>query len=270
MKYIQETNGAKYLTKLMFNKLRVELYEITDHNVLKDDSGDFKRMVGNRKVDEAHVNKIKTSIKKNGLLFNPIITDEHLNPADGQHFLRAAAEEGQPVIVAVCPGYNGREMAAYNSVQSNWGWKDHMENYIEKGYDDYKKYKKFYSTYGLNHNLNIRLLSDDITNTNTSFKEGDFVYQNIAKAKSIADKLYSFKEHIGNSYSRRDFCISMMLVFEAANYNHERMIKIVKKGGVDFSNTSPAEYLVHLEKTYNHKLQKEDTIDFLSLVRRTF
>ena len=64
------------------------VYMTYDYNI-------FKKMLGNRELNERHVFRLKKSIREN-YIPNAIIVNQSMEVVDGQHRLKALSELGKP------------------------------------------------------------------------------------------------------------------------------------------------------------------------------
>ena len=82
----------------------------------------FKTLTSNRKVDMNHVKRLATSMKENPHLFEtrPILVNENMFVIDGQHRLKAAQINKQPVYYMVSKGITIEDTRTLNTTQANW------------------------------------------------------------------------------------------------------------------------------------------------------
>ena len=107
----------------------------------------FKKLIGNRKVDEARINKIVKSIKKVGYITNPIIVNDKLEVIDGQGRLEALERLHMPVEYIVEPGIGIDECISMNMHQTNWTLLDYIVSFASRGMESYIKILKLKQDY---------------------------------------------------------------------------------------------------------------------------
>ena len=97
----------------------------------------FKKLGGNRDVGSCK--KLIKSIEKVGYIPNPIIVNEKMEVADGQHRLQACEELGIPIAYIVIPGVTVETARNMNTGQKNWKNIDYIKSYAETGNASYQK-----------------------------------------------------------------------------------------------------------------------------------
>lgn len=108
----------------------------------------------NRMVNDAHVNELVRSIKKNNLLFcQPILVNSKYEVIDGQHRLKAAIELDERIYYIIKPGLTIEDAIALNINTKNWGYKDYMDHWIAQGNENYVYFKQYLEKYGLPYSL---------------------------------------------------------------------------------------------------------------------
>lgn len=101
----------------------------------------FKKMPGNRPVDQAHVRRLMQSMRQQDL-FTPIQCNERMEVVDGQHRLEARRQLNIHVPYYVVKGdYGLREVQKINAQQKKWGALDYLESNLELGNPEYKVYQ---------------------------------------------------------------------------------------------------------------------------------
>src|SRR6056297_1959576 len=113
-----------------------KVYETNDLSV-------FNQIKGNRPPNPQHIRRLCDSIKRNGILQNPIIVNEKMDVIDGQHRLLAAKEANSKVYYIVVEGYKLSEVQILNLNQKNWTKKDFLEGYADMGIEPYVKLRNF-------------------------------------------------------------------------------------------------------------------------------
>ena len=113
----------------------------------------FKRLPGNRGVEDARVLTIVKSIRAVGYIMNPIICNENNEVIDGQGRLEACKRLGLPVFYSIAQGAGIEECIAMNINQKNWKIEDYINSYAELGDNSYillqQLLKRFQPSLGL-------------------------------------------------------------------------------------------------------------------------
>lgn len=94
--------------------------ELVNSVYLTSDLTKFKQITGNRPHNPQHVKRLITSIKRYGVLQNPIIVNEHMVVVDGQHRLLAAKGASSGIYYIIVPNYGLDEVQVLNLNQKNW------------------------------------------------------------------------------------------------------------------------------------------------------
>lgn len=100
--------------------------------------GLFKKLQGNRLVNEKNVETIKNNIINNGLLPTVLVVNEKMEVIDGQHRLEAFKQLELPVMFQIYEGLGLEQCVAMNITGKRWELKDYVNSYAEQGSEDYK------------------------------------------------------------------------------------------------------------------------------------
>lgn len=195
------------------------------------DLGLFKKMIGNRPVNPQHVKRLSMSIKKYGMLVNPILVNENYEVIDGQHRLEAAKDANSSVYYIKVPKYGIEQVHALNVNQKNWTHKQFMEGYASMGLESYIKLKEFSEKH---HYFNlgdcISLCSNITTSGNFNstttkgrgsgivkvgevFKEGTWKVRNLIQAEDEANKIKMIEPYFKEGYNSSTFVGTMLWLF---------------------------------------------------------
>ena len=112
-----------------------------------NDYSKFTKLNGNRRVDEARVLKIISSIEKVGYITSPIIVNEKMEVIDGQGRLEALKRLELPVEYIIQQGIGIEECIAMNIHQVNWKDRDYIESYANRGFESYRFLKELLDKY---------------------------------------------------------------------------------------------------------------------------
>ena len=119
---------------------RTNKNEIVGQVYMTRDYEKFKKLIGNRKVLDKRVARIKKSIAAIGLIPSPIIVNEKYEIADGQGRFYACRELGLPVYYTIVKGIGLKECTHLNQGQTNWKPIDWIELYAAQGNENYIRF----------------------------------------------------------------------------------------------------------------------------------
>ncbi len=217
----------------------------------------FKRLLGNRDINQAHIVRIKQSVEEKGYLFNIIIVNEKMEIIDGQHRFEVFKELGLPIFYVVKRGYGLEQVHIYNQNAKNWTLTQFMESYAGMGRPNYEVYKFFKEKYGFGHKETMSILGGYnglIGGVDVDvFKDGLWKVKDLDAAENMAKKIYDFAPYY-DGFRRRSFVVAIIKINKTVeDYNHRQMIKRVKYQSAklqDQINTSG--YVRVLEGIYNY------------------
>lgn len=109
----------------------------------------FKKLLGNRYVEEKRVKRLMDSIGKIGYLNSAIIVNERMEVIDGQTRLEALKRLKLPVYYCIHKGAGIEECLMLNIKQQNWTIEDYAKSYAEQGNENYIKLLALKSATGL-------------------------------------------------------------------------------------------------------------------------
>lgn len=215
------------------------------------------KLMGNRSLNKSHIRKLAESINENAesLAYNPIIVNDQFQIIDGQHRFEAVKELGLPIYYVVWEGADIEDAQRLNASSKNWSPLDYAFSYSQQGNKNYGTYLNFRERWGLNHDVLIQYLSLEEPVTNSMFKSGKFKAVNPART----DELCSALEDLGefwDKYKHRSFALAFKNIWlnPYGKYNHERMLRQMKKYGKRFlqDNSAPTDAERMFENIYNY------------------
>lgn len=215
----------------------------------------FRGLVGNRRVRDAHVKKLVASIERNNLLeANPIMVNGHMEVIDGQHRLEAAKRLGLPIFYCVI-GDVGIETVMDLQTSKKWQIKDVIERWCIAGNENYLVLRDFCEDYGFSVSLAKHLLSDSSYKSGATdgFIEGKFQVTKLNEALKFADKYAEIRKLIKQRFAdSREFVLAFKDLMRSKNYNHARMLsKLEHSAHVLEIRDSKTDYMRDLEALYN-------------------
>jgi hypothetical protein len=251
---------------------RLDIYQTTNYG--KDgntkDFGQFKLLEGNRSVDKSHVRFLVKKMEKEGILLDlfPIEVSKDMYVLDGQHRLLAARRLGVPVYYVITDG-NIDTVVARNTGQKNWGWKDFIYSWAERGNQSYIRLQKLIEEYP-RINFSTLMLFTGITNTRTSrshrdramvqdrarrqddFTDGELIISeaNYTTAHKLLAQYFDFIAI--THFSSRELTQAIYQFIRKPGYRHELMLsKMLDYGAILNGCYTQSDFLVALEEIWN-------------------
>ena len=125
------------------------------------DYGMFKTHPENRKINSAHVERIKISLSKKSLMRDlPIlVAKDGKTVIDGQHRLEAAKQLRLPIFYAVAEDATPEDVGLINSVAKAWSQQDYFDHYLSKSLPSYVKLSEFMKMHGLKLSWAVKILA---------------------------------------------------------------------------------------------------------------
>lgn len=161
------------------------------------DYGIFKELLGNRDIDERHVQKLIKSMREEYLEI-PIQVNQRMEVIDGQHRLAACKELGLPIYYTINKGAGLEETQRQNALSKKWTMIDVLDSFCKRGFDDYIKLKSFICDYGFSLNQSITIFNVNPYKRDIfiMFRLGDFQINDIETSKQIANNLIRLKQFV--------------------------------------------------------------------------
>lgn len=124
----------------------------------------FKFLKFNREISQAHVDKIKASIKENGYIYSfPILVDDEFNILDGQHRFIACKQMNLPIYYELLHSKNNKLIISINDSHKNWGCSDYIKFYAEKEQNqNYKNLRSIAKILGVSESAVWRLAGHSV------------------------------------------------------------------------------------------------------------
>ena len=108
----------------------IKVYETKNYDM-------FRQMLGNRDIKGE--SEIVESIKRVGLVHNPIIVNEKYEVIDGQNRLEALRQLDLPVYFIIQKGLGIEACRSLNIGQTNWGTEDYIYSFADVGNKNYRR-----------------------------------------------------------------------------------------------------------------------------------
>jgi hypothetical protein len=227
----------------------------------------FKKMKGNRDIDESHLKKIIKSIEEDGYTFSPIQVNEKYEVIEGQHRLEACRALKLPIYYHVVAGATIRDVTILNHNRKNWGFDQWLNRYVAYNKQEYKIYKHFYDKWGFDHWSTIFLLCRTKGLRGRGplkkhFEQGLLKIETLEEGKAWANRILDVKPFYSN-YKRRAFIQAMIRVFHDRTYNHKMFLKklsLVRDRLYDCSTVGL--YLQRIDDIMNYSTPKNKRTTF--------
>lgn len=155
----------------------------------------FKRMDGNRGIDQHHLKYLKKAIAEdNQLSIHPIIVNKDYSVIDGQHRLEAAKELGLEIYYIKSDTVSDNHLIQANVNQKSWELANFIECYAEKDKNpEYIKLKELLHATHLQPKALLTLLLGNVSLPILSFiKTGRFRFPTNENPLEIVDAFQTF------------------------------------------------------------------------------
>jgi disulfide oxidoreductase YuzD len=241
--------ASKQITKVMYEK-----------NYSK-----FTLFDNNRDINDAHVEELIVSIRKNGQLMPVIVTPDR-EVTDGQHRLKACEKLGIPVSYVINADGNSKQIAIINNTQKGWKNKDYLKHFSHPNHansSEYKKIEKFFEEYKLPFKVGIALLSNYAVNMDggsnrgpmPSFRNGTFKIKDIDKARETAARLIKLKSFVPNLVKLVKFSVAFIKISGLENFDLKTCYSQIEKNSNKFDKCfNQEDWNEAMVAAYNYKL----------------
>ena len=156
----------------------VQVFETRDYD-------QFKKLNGNRNINESQVDGIVHSILEVGYQPVPILVNELMEIIDGQHRLEAVKHLDMPIYFIVKAGAGSKEVMQLNLRRGNWTVYDFIGFYAANGNFNYIKlsdYSKKFPRIGI---IDIAMCLSDTKSRNIQRPLREGRYQIIESAETV-------------------------------------------------------------------------------------
>lgn len=219
----------------------------------------FKRLAGNRDVDELRVNKIIKSIKCVGYVPSPIIVNENYEVIDGQGRLEAAKRLELPIYFCIVKGIGREECVAMNITQTNWQLTDYIKTYAEIGNVSYMYLLQLYKAFKNDFQTKVILYAatGKVDRSIGLIKSGnlDFNGERYAFAVEVLSWLREFKDIIRRIDGHIEFYyMALMFCFSDPEVDNGRLLEKMSQFQASLIPvTTMQQALEQIENVYNHR-----------------
>lgn len=233
----------------MSREISTVVYRTSDYSL-------FKKLNGNRGVDDSRVEKIKRSIEKVGYVMSPILTNEKYEIIDGQGRFTALKELELPIDYIVVPNTGLEECRQMNINQSKWTIVDYIKSYADGGNDSYKILFSLYLRY---KKLGITVICNAVDGTSgkisSKIKNGLFrcTEEDCERAIKVLDFEEKFIDVVKKIKGRAD-CMYIAIGFCYSNEevdNEDLLTKMRKYGHTIKAAANVEQALDQISDVYN-------------------
>lgn len=230
----------------------------------------FNKLLGNRKIREAHVAQLMVSMSKKQLIV-PIIVNQNMEIVDGQHRFEAIRRLGLTCYYIGIEGYNLEDCHILNANNKTYRLEDFENGFCELGYDEYKRLREFRFKFPfLSMQLCLLYLAGGYKkNVYDDFKNGNYKIDNYELACMWAERTFDFQKFGIKFVGSRNFNLAMIKLYSSPKYDHARMLSKIEYQTGDLRPQAKEKfYLEMLCNVYNLRTKDEDRIYPYELVRR--
>ena len=223
----------------------------------------FGYFEGNREINECHVKNLMESLSDKQIPV-PIVVDPRFRVGDGQNRLEACKRLGIPVYYMIIQVLTLEDVKKLNSNVKTWSWQQHMESFIDLGYEDYITYKEFFHSYELNHTECMQLLLGHTSlrkgkkkgqkTMAKAFADGQFEIVQHERAIKQANMITEVKPHF-DGFTHGHFVRALIHLFNKKQdvFKFGKFIKKLEKRTAKLTHhTTRNGYLGNIESIYNH------------------
>lgn len=196
----------------------------------------FKRLKGNRAVDDNAVKALSVSVAQKNLLSQiPIIVNEKMEVIDGQHRLELAKKLKIPIFYIVIDGASYEDVVRLNRFVRPWKFNDYLESYCELGYKNYQVVKDFINKYNLSpHNAVALLMIGEgrdvafsrVKSAINIFRTGKFEVYSLKTAQEIVEWALDLAPYVEKGVlADREFLLAIARVWHANEISRVEMVE---------------------------------------------
>lgn len=200
------------------------------------DYSKFKKLQGNRGVEEIRVKSLMDSIKQVGWISNPIIVNRKMEVVDGQGRLEALRRLNLPVEYHVVDDADLKACRVMNTNNRSWRPLDYIKSYAESGIKDYQRVYQLMMYFGVK--VDTVLNSVFITtsgNTSQRTKRGELIfsehdYVKASEALNIRKKYVKAMDRFGGRRDTRDKVVFYIVDYGRSHpeVDHDAIVKALE------------------------------------------
>lgn len=238
-----------------------------------NDYSKFKKLLGNREVQEKRVTQLMTSIKENGFLNSSIIVNEKMEIIDGQARCEALKRLEMPIFYCIHKGAGLKECIDLNIKQGNWTLADYCGSYAANGNENYIRLIKLMNTVKTQYSSCYAIAwgriasggfgTDDIKNGKAIISEKQ--YNQVLMCKDLIDLVTKKKP---KGHELRLELTAFAYAFLTSGADQKRIMLIINEKMAQITPYhTPDLILGEITRLYNKGLPKEKRISFDGLYK---
>ena len=243
-------------------------YQTTNYEI-------FRWIEGNRDTIESNVLKLAEDIPKHGQL-TPALVSHDLYVIDGQNRIAACEKLKRPVLFQLLD-LNGEDLIEFtiaaNTMQRNWGWKNFLRAYCQRGNEFYLSYQKLLRRFDLDHTAMLTVIFNRFVSGATSiFNRGELRIKNINDVIDRFERIEKYWILISRAYSNMPgknrnrppakLIKALIRLMSHQNFNHDIMLGKLKNDitGLVGINTTEG-FTSELIRIYNRRTAEEEKLN---------
>ena len=233
-------------------KVVANVYETTDYRL-------FKRLEGNRVIQEQRIKKVMSSIRKVGYILSPIVVNENNEIIDGQARLEAFKRLNLPVHYVIAPGAGIEECIAMNINQTSWTLEDYIDSYADTGNISYIYLSQLLKAYkGIFRNkVILNVATGKVESSNGIIKEGRFSCDaaKYSESQRVLSWLKNFRQPIDRIDGHAEYYyMALAFCYSDPEVDNDRLIeKIIQLQANLIPVTTIQQALEQVENVYNNR-----------------
>lgn len=226
----------------------VDIWQTDDYTI-------FKKLEGNREIEESHVKELIRSIQKYGNRTQdfPILVTDKMEIFDGQHRVNALKELGFPVFYQVIENITLDDARLLNNFKANWTWRNYAESYAGQGNANYTRFMQTADMYPVGYRVLLAYVANRPNlRGDHDFRVGDLKYS-LESEKATHERLERY-QGISKSanFTSAPFAYAVLSFMNRPHYDQERMEEKMAANSKHLLGCYTVDdYLYALETIYN-------------------
>lgn len=223
------------------------------------DYDQFSFFNANRETNRGHVEAIKRAFEEKGNFTSkqPILVNESYQIIDGQHRFIACKEMNVPIHFTMQPGLTVSDARSMNILHRTWRLEDYARSYAESGDRNYQQFLGLADDYDFSYSVLMTFaIGQEERGTFSDFRNGEFVFSDVAAARARLDKYSEAAEVTGNK--DKNLAYAYLKVIDVPGFDQRRMVRKLTRVGDQLLRryANPTEYQRALEEVYNHGMSE--------------
>lgn len=230
------------------------IYQTTDYNK-------FRKLSGNRDVEEKRVKNIVKSIQKVGWISNPIIVNKQLEIIDGQGRFEALKRLGLPIEYHIVDSVTLDGCRTMNSNQKGWATMDYVKSYAKSKVKDYQRVKEVMDYFGVTFDTVMAAKGtksasggfyEKVREGNMEFSEADYI--NVCARLNIHRKYNDALIQYGGNARVRNKVIFWLIQYGETHegVNHDKIVEALEMANPQMIRPQSFDLLLEsIQEAYN-------------------